>query len=147
MGGAERLEGAQVSPNLFPLMGVRPILGRTFVESEGVQGNEHVVILGFGLWQRRFSGDPPSSANGYDRPASRTRSLASCRVASRFPNGQAWVPFVPDERRAWQPRLCRRHWPAQARRHRPSWRSATSMSIMERLARDIPADNEGGGPR
>jgi len=56
-GGAERVDGAEVSPNLFPLMGVHPILGRAFTEAEAVQGNEHVVILGYGLWQRRFSGD------------------------------------------------------------------------------------------
>jgi predicted permease len=55
---AERLQGVSVTPNLFPLLGIEPILGRNFRADEGAApGLEEVVILTHGLWQRRFGGD------------------------------------------------------------------------------------------
>jgi len=45
------------TPNLFEVLGVRPILGRTFTNRDGV-GEDRTVILSHGLWLRRFGGDP-----------------------------------------------------------------------------------------
>lgn len=56
-GPAERIPGAVVGPNLFPLLGVGPALGRGFNESDAVSGQHYVALLGHGLWQRRFGGD------------------------------------------------------------------------------------------
>jgi predicted permease len=53
----ERLMAAQVSANLFPMLGVEPSLGRSFLESEDQPGAEPVVILSHGFWQRRYGGD------------------------------------------------------------------------------------------
>ncbi|HEX6631911.1 MAG TPA: ABC transporter permease [Gemmatimonadaceae bacterium] len=56
---AERVRGAYATASLFPLLGVRPELGRFFTEAEDrPPDGEHVVVLGYGLWQRRFGGDP-----------------------------------------------------------------------------------------
>jgi putative ABC transport system permease protein len=57
-GEPERLNGSRVSANLFPVLRVTPLLGRTFTEDEDEIGHEHVALLGYGLWQRRFGGDP-----------------------------------------------------------------------------------------
>lgn len=57
-GGAppQRIPAARVSYNLFPLLGVRPLLGRTFTRQEDL-GGAPVALLSYGLWQRRFGGD------------------------------------------------------------------------------------------
>ena len=53
----EFIQGAYVTPNLFPMLKVEPALGRMFVNEEDQFGKHRVVLLGNGLWQRRFSGD------------------------------------------------------------------------------------------
>src|SRR5437588_7035491 len=53
---ATHVQGETVSADLFPLLGVQPILGRTFLPKEDEPGNR-VVILSHGLWQRRFGAD------------------------------------------------------------------------------------------
>jgi putative ABC transport system permease protein len=55
--GPERLEGAAVSADLFPLLGVRPLLGRLFTASEDQDGAAGTVLLSYPLWQRAFGGD------------------------------------------------------------------------------------------
>jgi putative ABC transport system permease protein len=55
-GPAERLEGYRVEPGTFELLGVRPLVGRTFGPEEARRG-ERVVVLSHSLWQRRFGGD------------------------------------------------------------------------------------------
>ncbi|HSL82966.1 MAG TPA: ABC transporter permease, partial [Thermoanaerobaculia bacterium] len=53
----ERISGARVSAGLFEAFGVVPIHGRTFRPDDERPGAPQVVILGEGLWQRRFGGD------------------------------------------------------------------------------------------
>src|SRR5215469_6169125 len=57
-GPPELVEGGRVSWNYFDALGVKPILGRTFTADEDSSGAPHVAILGQGLWQGRYAGDP-----------------------------------------------------------------------------------------
>jgi putative ABC transport system permease protein len=58
VGEPERLNGARVSANLFPVLGVTPLIGRTFNEDEDEIGHEREALLSYGLWRRRFGGVP-----------------------------------------------------------------------------------------
>ena len=52
------VEGGRVSWNYFDTLGAKPILGRTFTPDDDRSGAPHVAILGKGLWQSRYAGDP-----------------------------------------------------------------------------------------
>ena len=54
--GTDRVEGMCVSPNLFGLLGLEPLVGRTFRSQESWP-NHHYVILGYDFWKQRFGGD------------------------------------------------------------------------------------------
>jgi putative ABC transport system permease protein len=56
-GEPERIPGAQVGDGFFTAMGGKPLLGRVFTLDEQQDGKDLVVVLGYSLWQRRFSGD------------------------------------------------------------------------------------------
>ena len=57
-GEPERADIVTVTANFFPLLGVRPMLGRQFLPEEEALNGPHVVMLSHRLWQRRFAGDP-----------------------------------------------------------------------------------------
>src|SRR5579863_3054159 len=57
-GEPERLSGMRVTANYFQTLGVSAFLGRAFLPGEDQPGRDHVVVLTYGLWQRRFASDP-----------------------------------------------------------------------------------------
>jgi predicted permease len=57
-GEPEKVEARAVTANLFPLLGIKPELGRSFTQEEDRPGGNKVVLISHGLWQRRFGGDP-----------------------------------------------------------------------------------------
>src|SRR5262245_41102030 len=56
-GDPEEIPSQIATTSLFKVLGVNPILGRAFNPDEGRQGQPGVVVISFGLWQRRFGGD------------------------------------------------------------------------------------------
>ena len=68
-GEPERLDTEMVSATFFPLLGVRPVLGRLFTEQEDHSGGAPVALISEGLWKRKFGGSPdvlgkPAELNG-----------------------------------------------------------------------------------
>jgi len=57
-GEPQRVTAVYADDGLFPMLGVRPVMGRAFLPEEDRAGSAPVVILGHRLWQSRFGGDP-----------------------------------------------------------------------------------------
>src|SRR5688572_944324 len=96
VGEPERLEGRRVSASLFPLLGVEPQVGRVFTSAEDQPGAQKVVLLSYGLWQRRFGGDPgivgkPLTLNGESHVV-----VGVMPARFKFPSSddEAWVPIA-----------------------------------------------------
>lgn len=58
VGEPVRLESGEATSSLFPLLGIRPVLGRTFLPGEDGPGAPRLAVLGHDLWQTRFGSDP-----------------------------------------------------------------------------------------
>ena len=56
-GDPQRVEAARVSTNFFPLLGVQPAIGRSFMAEEDAPGSDRVVVLGHEFWRSRFAED------------------------------------------------------------------------------------------
>ncbi len=100
-GESEHIEGSRVSAGLFPLLGVQPTLGRFFTEEEDRQGNNRVIILSQGFWQRRFGADPDILGRTL------TLNLRSYTVIGVMPadfdvpqSVDFWVPIAFDDEEA-----------------------------------------------
>jgi len=55
---AIRVSGVPVTQNFFPLLGVRPLIGRNFNVEESRWNGPKAVLIGYSLWQRRYASDP-----------------------------------------------------------------------------------------
>lgn len=57
-GTPERVSGGRVTSGFFRIFGVEPAMGRVFRNDEDQIGQDNVAVLSYGLWRRRFAGDP-----------------------------------------------------------------------------------------
>src|SRR5206468_246644 len=92
----ERFNGSTVSWDLFPSLGVQPILGRQFRAEEDRPGGSPVVMLSHGVWQRRYASDP--SVVGRAINVNGTPSVVVGVMPPRFQfpqRAQLWIPLVP----------------------------------------------------
>jgi predicted permease len=100
----ERVVGEAVSASLFPLLGVKPALGRHFRADEDQPGAPHVVLLSDEIWRRRFNGDPAIVGKSLLINAAAHTVVGVMPPRFQFPeNSLAWIPVTPivhDEPRA-----------------------------------------------
>ena len=98
-GEPERLSGVPVSDNFFDVLGVQPQLGRTFNAQESAWNGPKAVMLGHGLWERRFNSDPAivgTSLTLNDEPHTVVGVLpASFDFASVFAPGSHFDLYFP----------------------------------------------------
>ena len=57
-GPAQKVQDFQITANFFPMIGVHPLLGRTFLPEEEEPGRNQEIILSYGLWEQRYASDP-----------------------------------------------------------------------------------------
>src|ERR1700678_3003962 len=56
--GSQSMQGMEVSPEYFRVMGLKPAMGRAFADSDFGPGPVREIVLGYEFWQRTFGGDP-----------------------------------------------------------------------------------------
>jgi putative ABC transport system permease protein len=95
VGEPERLLGSAVSPNLFRLLGVRPMLGRAFLPEEERSEHGNVVLLSHQLWERRFGSDPTVVGRAITLGGRSFAVVGVMPANFRFPNESSfWEPLV-----------------------------------------------------
>jgi putative ABC transport system permease protein len=100
----ERVPTAGVTPEFFQVMGAQPILGRSFTAQEVRVESEHVVIIGYRLWQRRFGGRRDILGRKLKLDAELYTVVGVMPAGFEFPaQTQCWAPFTlkPED---WQQR-------------------------------------------
>src|SRR5262245_20726421 len=146
----EQLPGIRVSAGLFRLLGVDPMLGRTFSAEEDAASNKaHVIILSYGLWQRRFGAEPKLIGQTITLGDESYTVIGVMPPGFRLPSNRSelWLPLALDPNVTGRGmgflRVLARMKPGvtfeQVQRE--------MSSIAERLAREHPEMNTGWGVR
>lgn len=98
-GAPEQLFGQRVTTNFFDVLGVQPVIGRVFTSEED-KTKEQVVLLSYGLWQRRFGGDPSIAGRSILLNNTQTKVLGVMPKGFFFreKNVDYWTPlyFTPE---------------------------------------------------
>ncbi len=92
----ERVLGSSVTWNTFPMIGVRPVLGRGFHEDEDRPGAANVVILSHDLWERRYAGDRSVVGRSIMINDAPHTVIGVMPPRFAFPErNEAWTPLAP----------------------------------------------------
>src|SRR5438132_4677537 len=97
------LRGATVAPNFFALLELRPLAGRTFLPGEGSKETEQTIVIGEGLWQQYFGGDPHLIGRNIELDGKAYLVVGIMPSNVQFPFGsgdsQFWIPheFTSEE--------------------------------------------------
>ena len=146
-GNPERLLAGRVSVGLFKLLGAQLLLGRDFLIEEDQPGREKVVIVGEGLWARRFGSDPKVVGKTLKLDGEDFAVVGVMPAAFRLPDQrerELWTPiaFKDNERTLYQARYI-----DAIGRLKPEASLAQAQSemtaISARLAQEHPDGNAG----
>ena len=142
-GAPQRVDGADVSPSLFSVLGVQARLGRTFLPQEAQPGRNQVVVLSYGLWKRGFGGDPGVVGRMITINGSAVRVVGVMPPGFDFPwQAEMWAPlaFTPQD---LSPASRANHGYVVLARIKPKLSLAQAMADMERVSNDIIQQNPG----
>jgi putative ABC transport system permease protein len=97
--GPEKIQGSKVSGNFFEMLGVKPLLGRTFSDDEAQRGDD-VVVLSHSFWQRRFGGDGTVPGRTLKLDNRSATIIGVMPPSFQFPdkNAQLWLLISADDR-------------------------------------------------
>ncbi len=93
-GQAERVNGAAVDADLFPVLGVEPVIGR-MISAQEVQQAQRVALIGNGLWQRRFGGERSVLGKSLTIDGQSFAIIGVMPARFQFPySGEVWTPLA-----------------------------------------------------
>ncbi|WP_375767597.1 ABC transporter permease [Archangium gephyra] len=145
-GEPQRLSSAFVSDGFFSTLGVAPMLGRVLLPGEHQPGNNAVVVLGHGLWQRRFGGDRTILGRTLTIDEVPTTVVGVMPPGFTFPSERVDM-WLSDSRisESGIPRLRQVRWQAVVARLKPGVSLETARTEMNGVARQLaeeyPATN------
>lgn len=87
------VRATSVTPMFFSMLGVDPILGRSFSSSEGSEGHDRVVLLSEGLWKSQFGSDPTILGTLIHLDGSAYTVIGVLPGTVRYPEGDVWTPI------------------------------------------------------
>jgi predicted permease len=92
-GEPDHVIGINAEANFFALLGVRPLLGRTFATDEDEPGHDRVAVLSYGLWQQHFNGDRDIVGKQIELNNSKYDVIGVMPAGFRYPaDAELWVP-------------------------------------------------------
>ena len=95
-GDPAQIRGARVTHEFLDTMRVQPMLGRPFVPEHGHAGGERVVLLGHGLWTRRFGADPSVIGRSVMLNGLSHEVLGVMPASFAHPSdAEFWLPLAP----------------------------------------------------
>ena len=102
-GEPERISCAQVTASLFSTLGVKPLVGRTFVPEEDQRGQNQVAVVSEGFWQRRYGRDASLVGSSIQLDDKRYTVVGVMPSNFRFPGDfEIWLPLALDPVRETQ---------------------------------------------
>lgn len=142
----ESLVGASVTSEFLAALGQPPALGRDFLPEEDQPGQNRVVILSHGLWQRRFAADPAIVGRTIELNGETQTVIGVMPPGFQFPNSaELWAPIAFDLARIQRGS----HFLFTIARLKPGVELSAAQGDLDAIARDLerdyPNNNSGSG--
>ncbi|HXX16125.1 MAG TPA: ABC transporter permease [Candidatus Eremiobacteraceae bacterium] len=96
-GEPTRVDITNVTTGLFPMLGVNPVVGRSFLPEEGRQAKDNVALLSESLWRSRFAADPQIVGKTIRLDDDAYTVVGVMPVTLRYPAADIWTPFALDD--------------------------------------------------
>jgi putative ABC transport system permease protein len=92
-GEPERVIATEISPGFFDTLGIRTLIGRTILPEDIEPGKNNVVIISYGIWKRRFGGDPEILGKTLSLNGKAHTVIGITPSGFEFPEGvELWLP-------------------------------------------------------
>jgi putative ABC transport system permease protein len=132
---ADSVVAAFVSFNFFFVLGVNPLRGRVFTSEEDKPDHDTVALLSYGLWQRRFGGDPNLVGQRVNLDGSQYTVVGIMPPGFQYPRGaEIWTPLALN---ANQTQMREAHFLQVIARRRPDASLAQVRAEMETIASSL----------
>jgi len=143
-GTPEHVSGLPAEANFFSLLGVAPLVGRTFEPGEDQPGKDQVTVLSYGLWQGHFAGDRGVIGRTIELDGKTFTVVGVMPATFRFPSqAQLWIPLDMDSKTLGQRGS---HWANAIGRLKPGVTLQTARAdlkvIAARLEKTYPDSND-----
>jgi predicted permease len=94
---AFRIKAAETSANFFQLLGVKPVVGRTFAPDEDISGHNAVAVISFSLWQQLYGGNPDVAGTSLHVNDALVTVIGVAPASFDYPSKTTiWMPTVFD---------------------------------------------------